>query len=112
METTTREGGLGIGTLSFFHSYTKPVPGRVLVHSVDKTHLLVVTMELSWLLFLTILSFNLVQMPKKSLRFKRFRGYVNRPIVFPTTVKKRSTFLFEVRCLKWPRSFFEAVCPQ
>ena len=66
-----------------FHLHTKPVFGRVLVHSVDKIDVLVVTVELIWLLFLNILSFNFVQTPNKSLRFRRFRrSYVNHPVVF------------------------------
>ena len=100
------------GTPSFFHLYTKHVPGRVLVHSVDKTHLLVVTVELIWFLFLNILSFNFFQMPDKSLRFRRFKSYVNLHTVVPTTVKIALLFLFDVHCLKWPLSIFAAVCPQ
>ena len=61
------------GPPAFFYSDTNPVLGHVLVHSVDKTHVLVVTVELIWLLFLNILSFNFVPTPKKSLRFTRFR---------------------------------------
>ena len=34
------------GITTFFHSDTNPVLGHVLVHSVDKTHVLVVTVEL------------------------------------------------------------------
>ena len=94
------------GAPSFVHLYTKPVPGRVLAHSVDKTHLLVVTAEFIWLLFLKILSFNFVQTPKKSLRFRRFRSYVNHSVVVPTTVKIALLFMFYVRCLNWSHSFF------
>ena len=36
----------------FFHSDTNPVFGHVLVHSVDKTDVLIVIVELIWLLFL------------------------------------------------------------
>ena len=61
------------GPPAFFYSDTNPVLGHVLVHSVDKTHVLVVTVELIWLLFLNILSFNFVPTPNKSLRFTRFR---------------------------------------
>ena len=54
----------------------------LLIHSVDKTHVLVVTVELIWLLFLNILSFNFVSTPNKFLRLKRLRkSYVNRPDV-------------------------------
>ena len=94
----------GVGT-PFFYSYTKPAPGWVLVHFTDKTHVLVVTLNLIWLLFLNILSLNLVQTPNKSLRFKRFRrSYVNCPIVVPATVKIPLLFLFHVCYLNWPNS--------
>ena len=52
---------------SFFHSNTNPVFCHVLIHSFDKTHVLVVTVELIWLLLLNILSFNFVPMPNKFL---------------------------------------------
>ena len=39
----------------FFHSDTNPVFGHILIHSFDKTHALVVTVELIWLLPLNIL---------------------------------------------------------
>ena len=42
----------------FFHSDTNPVLGHVLVHPLDKTHVLVVTVVNNWLLFLNILSFS------------------------------------------------------
>ena len=68
--------------LLFFHSDTNPVLGHVLVYYVDKTHVLVVTLKLNWLLFLNILSFNFVPTPKKSLWLIRFRrSYVNHPTV-------------------------------
>ena len=51
----------------FFHSDTNPVFGHVLIHSFDKTHVLVVTVELIWLLLLNILSFNFVPTPNKFL---------------------------------------------
>ena len=51
--------------LPFFHSDTNPVFGHVLSHSFDKTHVLVVTVELIWLLLLNILSLNFVPMPNK-----------------------------------------------
>ena len=46
--------------LPFFHSYTNPVFDHVLIHSFDKTHVLVVTVELILLLLLNMLSFNFV----------------------------------------------------
>ena len=51
----------------FFHSDTNPVFSHVLIHSFDKTHVLVVTVELIWLLLLNILSFNFVPTSNKSL---------------------------------------------
>ena len=71
------------GPPPFFYSDTNPVLGHIVVHSVDKTHGLVVTLELIWL-FLNISSFNFVSAPNKSLRFTRFRrSYVNHPAVVP-----------------------------
>ena len=52
--------------------------GHVLVYSVDKTHDLVVTVELIGLLFFNIFSFNFAPTPNKSLKFTRFRrSYIN-----------------------------------
>ena len=83
------------GPAPLFHSDTNPVLGHVLVHSVDKTRFLVVTLELIWLLLLNILSLSLVTTPNKSLRFKRFRrSYVNRPPV----VLIKVTMLFCLMC--------------
>ena len=53
------------GPRLFFHSDTNPVLSHVLAHSVDKTHVLGVTVELIWLLFLNILSFNFCPTPNK-----------------------------------------------
>ena len=79
----------------FFHSDTSPVLGHVLDHSVDKTHVLVVTVELIWLLFLNILSFNFVPTANKSIRFTRFRkSYVNRPVVIVTSHCQSYTTFF------------------
>ena len=95
------------GPPPFFHSDTNPVIGHVLVYSVGKTHILVVTVELIWW-FLNILFFNFVPTPNKSLRFTRFRrNYVNRTAVVLTNhCQSYTSFLFDVRCSKWPRSFF------
>ena len=92
----------------FFHSDTNLALDQVLAHSVDKIHALVVTVELIWLLFLNIISFNFVPTPNKSLRFTRFkRSYVNRPAVVLTNhCQSYTAFLLEKRCSKWPRSFF------
>ena len=103
------------GTPSCFHSDTNPVIDHALVHSVDKTYVLVVTVELIWLLFLNILSFNFVPIPRKSLRFTRFgRSYENHPVVVLTLnsthqVKKQYNFdsgyhcTFVARMLLTPR---------
>ena len=40
------------GPPPFFHSDINLVLSHVLIHSVDKTHVLVVTVELNWVLFL------------------------------------------------------------
>ena len=44
-----------------------PVLGHILIHSLDETRVLVVTVELIWLQLLNILSLHLVPTPKKSL---------------------------------------------
>ena len=79
----------------------------VLAHSVNKTHILVVTGELIWLLFLNILSFNFAPQPNKPFRLTRFkRSYVNRPaIVLTNHCQSYTSFLLDVRCSKWS-SFF------
>ena len=56
------------GPPPFFCSDINPVLGHFLVYCVDKTHILVVIVELILLLFLNILSFNFVQTPSKSLK--------------------------------------------
>ena len=62
----------------FLHLDTSPVIGHTLVHSVDNTHGLVVTVDLIWLLFLNIFYSNFVATPIKFIRFTRFiRSYVN-----------------------------------
>ena len=54
-------------------------------------HVLAVTVELTWLLFLNIPSFNFFLTPNKSLSFTRFKiSYVNRPAV----VLNKVTLLF------------------
>ena len=92
------------GPPPFFHSDTNLVLTHVLVHSVDKTHVLVVTVVLIWLLFLNIFSFNFFPTSNKSLRLRRFRrSYVNCHVVVPTNHCQSSTsllFLLDVRCSK------------
>ena len=83
------------GPPPFFHLDTNPVLDQVLVHSINKIHVLVVTVELTWLLFLNMLSFNFVPTPNKSLRFTRYRkSYVYRP----TVVLIRGTLLSCLMC--------------
>ena len=55
------------GPSQFFHSDTNLVLDDLLVHSVDKTHVLAVNVKSIWLLFLNILSFNFVSTSNKSL---------------------------------------------
>ena len=94
------------GPPPFFHSGTNPTIGYALVHYFDKTHVLVIIVEMIWLLFLNILSFNFVPTPRKSLRSEKFwRSYVNRPVVVLTNHCQTTAFLLDVRCSKWPRSF-------
>ena len=95
----SRKGGGGGGGHHHLLLFYIPSPYLVLVHSVNKTHLLVVPVEFIWLLFLNILSFNFVQTPNKSLRFRRFRSYVNHFIVVPNTVKIVLISMFYVRCV-------------
>ena len=76
-----------------------PILGHVLVHSGDKSHVLVVTVELIWLMFLNIFSSNFFPTLNKSL---------NQPLsklhcLFAwSTLFKVAMFLFFVAtCLKW-----------
>ena len=75
---------------------------------VDRTHVLLATVDLIWLLFLNILSFNFVATTRKSLRFARFiRSYVNCPAVVLTNhCQSYTAFLLDVRCSKLPCSIF------
>ena len=96
------------GATTIFYSDTKPVSRHVLIHFADKTHVLVVTVELMWLLLFNLLSFKFVPTPNKSLKFKRFKGsYVNLPAVVQTRhCQSYTAFLLDMRCSKWRRSFF------
>ena len=81
----------------FFHSDTSPRFGNSLVQSVNKTHILVVAVKLICLFFLNILSFNFVQTPNKSLRFRIFsRSYVNCPVDVSTNYYYSSTAFFHL----------------
>ena len=90
-----------------------PILGHVLDHSVDKTHVLVTTVELIWLLLLNIFSFNFVSTSNKSLSITRFRrSYVNRTAVVLTNhCQSYTAFLFDVCCSKWSHSFFCSSLP-
>ena len=64
----------------FLHVDTSPATGHALVDSVDKTRVLVVTVNLIWLLFLNIVSLKFVATPNNLFRFTRFiSSYVNHP---------------------------------
>ena len=60
-----------LGLPSFFHSHNKPALGRLLLQYVDKTLVLVVTVEFIWLLLLNILYFNFFQTPSKSFKVQK-----------------------------------------
>ena len=62
--------------LPFFHANTNLGLDHALVHSVNKNHALVLTVEWVWLLLLNALSFNFVQIPNKSLGYIIFRKKV------------------------------------
>ena len=96
------------GSPPFFHLDTNLVIGYVLGHSLEKSHVLVVTVELIWLLFLNILFFNFVPTQRTSLMFTRFRRtYVNRPaVILANHCQSYAAFLLEVRCSNRQRSFF------
>ena len=95
------------GPPAFFHLDTNPVLRDFLVHSVEKNHALVVTVELIWLLFLNILLSNFIQTPNKSFRFKKLRSYVHRSVVVKTNhCHIWTVFLLDVRCSKLRHSFF------
>ena len=92
----------------FFHSDTNLVLRHVLIHSVDKNHVVVVAVEIStWLFSLNILFFWCAPTPSKSLKLTRLKkSYVNHPAaVLINHCQSYSTFLFDVRCCKWPSSF-------
>ena len=96
METTT------------IHLDSNPVIAHGLVHSLNKIHVLYVTVNLTWLLFLNILSFNFATTLIKSLKVTRFiRSYVNRPtVVLTNQCQSYTAFLLYVRCSKLPCSIF------
>ena len=102
--------------ITIFHLNTYPVLGHILIHSVDKTHVLVVTVQLIWLLLLNILSFNFVPTSNKFLRLERFRkSYINRPDVVLTNHANYTAFLLDARCTVQcghvPFFFFSCLSP-
>ena len=56
-----------MGTTTIVSFDTNPLFGHILIHSFDKTHVMVVIVKLIWLFFLNILSLNFVLTPKKIL---------------------------------------------
>ena len=97
------------GPPTFFHSYTNTVLDTWSILLTKPV--LVVTVELIWLLFLNIISFNYVPTSNKFLRFTRFiKSYAYCPAI----VLIKSTLLFCLMCVVQSRNFcfFEAVCSQ
>ena len=92
------------GSLLYFHSNTNLVLAYILIHSVNKTNVLVATVELIWLLFLNLRSFSFFPTSNKSIRFRRFRrSYVNSHVVVPTNhcqVCVVLPFLLDAHCSK------------
>ena len=74
---------------------------NTLVHLLEKPPVLVVTVELIWLLFLNILSFNFIQMPNQSLAI--YTGLLS---FTPTTAKVTLLLFLDVGCPKCPHSSF------
>ena len=102
------------GPPPFFYPDTNPIIGHALVHSVDKTHDLVVTLELIWMLLLNILSFNFFPTSRKSRRFTRFRrSFVNRPVVVLTNhCQSYTVFCLMCAVQSGHVPFFAAICSQ
>ena len=63
------------GPSPFFHTDSNPILDQFLVHSVDKTNALVVTVELIWLLLLNILSFNFFLRLPVAVLSKQWQSY-------------------------------------
>ena len=96
------------GSPPYFHSDNNLVLGNALVHPFEKNPVQVVTVELIWLLFLKILSFNFLQTLSKSLRFRKFRrSNVHHFVVVQTNYFQVTLlFLLDVRFPKRLRSLF------
>ena len=73
---------------TFFHSDTSLVLKNVLVHPVEKTHVLVETVELIWLLFLNIFPSTLFNRRTNHLESENLEEAMYSALMFkPTTVK-------------------------
>ena len=96
------------GSPPYFHSDNNLVLGNALVHPFEKNPVQVVTVELIWLLFLKILSFNFLQTLSKSLRFGKFRrSNVHHFVVVQTNYFQVTLlFLLDVCFPKRLRSLF------
>ena len=74
-------------SLPFFPSESSPVLGHVWIRLIGKTHVLVVTMGLIWLLLLNILSFNFVATSNKVQKSQKKQCkphccHSNQPLLF------------------------------
>ena len=100
------------GPPPFFHSDTNLVLGNALVHPFEKNPFLVVTVELIWLLFLNMLSFNFIQTPdlgyyllgSENLEEAMYTALLS---FKPTTVKVALFFLLGVH---WPKCSHNLFC--
>ena len=94
------------GPPPFFHSDTNLALANALVHPFEKTPILVATVELIWLLLLNILSFNFLQTPNKSLRFRKFRrSNAHRSVAVQTNHCQSWTAFFAWRALSKVSTF-------
>ena len=91
--------------------------GHVLIHSFDKTHVLVVTVE--QLILVVALEYTFFQLSSNveqiSVRLARFRrSYVKRPAVVLTSHTSYTAFLLDMHCAVQSGQvpFFAVVCPR
>ena len=84
----------------FLHLNTNPVLCHVLIHSFEKTHVLVVTVGIDLVVALEYTFFQLYSNDKEiSIRLTRFRrSYVKRPAAVLTSHISYTAFLFDMRC--------------
>ena len=85
---------------------TSPVLGHFLVHSINKAHALVITVELIWLLFLNTISLNFFQTNLLGSENLKIAIYIARLLLQPTNVNVALLFLLDVPCSDWSHSFF------